>query len=289
MRRIRRASYALPSASSSWGTAGAAGVVMGRCYPFRTVGSARDTCQHDEGTRCGGTRTKPVHLFAHMLLSGSYMPSHFVRIHNTTHRPSPSSSFRTCRAAGLAAAALAVAWLLPGEAGAQETEGFPRAPSIALAAGGGSTVGVWFPMGDRLQVGAEIGLGWNRRGGTEGGADPSSAWSGAVNLTVKVPLEGAEGAEGNLVPYFVAGPQMNVAGGEGRTDVTLLGAMAGFGLDWFPAPRVSVGGHVGARVTRRRVEHRGLDHFGNPTTLSDRTDWSLATLSSGIRVHLYLR
>jgi hypothetical protein len=215
------------------------------------------------------------------------MSSELVRIHNPTHRPSPSSSFRTCRAAGLAAAALAVAWLLPGEAGAQEAEGFPRAPSIALAAGGGQTVGVWLPMGERLQAGAEVGVGWNRRGGTEGGADPSNQWGANLSLLVKAPMTGPEG---ELVPYFVAGPQVGVArGSQVSQESTQFGAIAGFGLDWFPAPRVSVGGHIGARVAGRRIRHPGTDPFGNPTTLSDRTDWSLATLSSGIRVHLYLR
>jgi hypothetical protein len=57
-----------------------------------------------------------------------------------------------------------------------------------------------------------------------------------------------------------------------------LGAELGVGLDWFPARRVSIGGHVGVRG------------FAGSLEVSDDAEQDftgISTLNSGIRVHLY--
>ena len=67
----------------------------------------------------------------------------------------------------------------------------------------------------------------------------------------------------------------NTGAEDASANVYGVGGLVGFGLEWFPIPQVSVGGHLGLRG---HFQYRDDDE-GNAI--------QFGTTSSGLRVHLY--
>jgi hypothetical protein len=143
--------------------------------------------------------------------------------------------------------------------------------SIALGVGGATQVGFWTRSSDRTDLGLEL-----------SGNGFFSDRNTTLLLTLTPSLKRYHGAAGPLAPYTFFGVPLqyqrsandNVGAPDTAQDSYGVGGAAGFGLDWFPVPQVSLGGHVGLQA----IFHQFPD---------DSNVLSVNTLSSGIRAHLY--
>lgn len=159
---------------------------------------------------------------------------------------------------------------------AQETEGYPAAErggrSIVLEASGSPRIGYWTRRSTRTDLGLDVML-----QGLLG--DSQTDLSIGVTPAMKRYLS----SPGPLAPYIYAGVPLNyhrferdnVGVPDDTSDAFGVGGIAGFGLDWYPIPQLSLGGHAGLRAG---YLNRG-DDAGSSI--------QLGTLSSGVRMHLY--
>lgn len=180
-------------------------------------------------------------------------------------------------------AALLAAAALP--AAAQDTIPAAEAParvnSFSLNFGYGNAIGLWRDLSPRVRAGVELG-GYVARAET----DETEHNNHGLIFRPSVMLFSGEGA---LRPYttvgvFVQRYSQEVEQDEGgfRNDQTDVGAQAGVGLEWRPASRVTVGGHVGISGYRTSVES------GDPfTDLAQADGWNLGTFNSGIALNLF--
>ncbi|HEX6042574.1 hypothetical protein [Longimicrobium sp.] len=177
-------------------------------------------------------------------------------------------------------AALACALAAP-PAAAQDA---PRATSVSLGIGGGTSVGLWRDLSPRVRAGVEAGTDVSRLEGDDGGEDYTSFF---VEPTLKI----FSGADGDLRPYTLVGVYGQQYGqryenvdpdAESEWRRRELGARVGLGLEWAPISRVAIGGHVGASA--------GYLESVNESTLSDDSKadgWAVRTFSSGLVAHLF--
>jgi hypothetical protein len=168
---------------------------------------------------------------------------------------------------------------LPVAVAGQDTPGVEQRGRGAISLGwaGGGNLGLWLRVSERADVGLEGGY-------ARTDDDDVESWVASVRPALKAYL----GASGGPV-YWVVG--LRLSWGRSQTDLAgtstnrALGGFTGVGLDWFPAGRVSVGGHVGIDVaaTRRTREGVGLPGVSDVES----SGYDLGTLSSGIRLQLY--
>jgi hypothetical protein len=90
---------------------------------------------------------------------------------------------------------------------------------------------------------------------------------------------------GGIAPYTYLGLGLAGLSQRAQEDVSTsqlrAEAQAGVGMEWFPHPRISVGGHAGVRGGPQWID---VDLPGHDR----RTRWTASTFTSGIRLHLYL-
>lgn len=165
-------------------------------------------------------------------------------------------------------------------AAAQDTSDRPGR-SLAVSVGESSTVGVWFSVSPRVDLGLQIG-GQRLELSPEGGDDDDSVDSWQVSFEPAVKLFAT--ADGAFLPYTYLGAFARYAEGsqDGEfEDITAIereyGAAVGLGLDWFPARRISVGAHAGLEGGLLNVDVPGLGVDGT----------FFRTFTSGVRVQLY--
>lgn len=185
-----------------------------------------------------------------------------------------------------AAAAAALALALP--AAAQEGTAATGA-SILLNVGAEPTVGLYTFVSPTLQIGIELGASL-----VELSDDETEESQEESSVRIAPALKVYTGAAGAFRPYAFVSPFVEL----GQTtqeaqfldetfevvvDTRTFGGEVGFGLDWFPASRVSVGGHVGLGGGFTSVESE--EDFGEEPINLDGT--FLSTLTSGVRVQLY--
>ena len=156
--------------------------------------------------------------------------------------------------------------------------------SVSLNVGGGTYVGLWRDVSPRVRAGVEVGTELSRIAGDDGEEDYTSV---LVQPAVKV----FSAADGDLRPYTLLALYAQQYGQrQENADPSFeneyrrreLGARVGVGLEWTPASRVTVGGHVGASA--------GYLDATTQSTLGEDGDadgWAARTFSSGIVVHLF--
>ena len=182
------------------------------------------------------------------------------------------------------AAALALA---PAVLQAQENDGRERGSrSVSLSTQGDATVGIWTRLSPRTDLGLNVGLALSS---LEQGENELDQWNVQVEPALKLYAD----QRGAFLPYtyvsliaaFGRQEQTNsIAPGVSATGKQRgAGASVGIGLDWFPASRISIGGHVGVQGIYRDV----TTEFSNEQE-QEGQGWSVGTFNSGIRVHLFL-
>lgn len=163
--------------------------------------------------------------------------------------------------------------LLPLAVTAQDAPSALERPdhSILLGVGETTNLGYWMRVGDRTDAGVEGGFSIVEEGG-------SDATAIAASLSLK---RYWSPAESTVAPYSILGIRALSTDGlisESRE----YGAFGGVGLDWFPAQRVSIGGHLSLRASLTR---RTSPLFAGGE--EDHNGWMVRTVSSGIRLQLY--
>lgn len=159
-----------------------------------------------------------------------------------------------------------------------------HATSVSLDLGGGTAVGLWRDVSPRVRAGLEVGTDLSRIASDEGEED-------YTNVLVQPAVKIFSAADGDLRPYTLLALYAQQYGQrQENADPSFeneyrrreLGARVGVGLEWTPASRVAVGGHVGASA--------GYLDATTQSTLGDDDDadgWAARTFSSGIVVHLF--
>jgi hypothetical protein len=143
--------------------------------------------------------------------------------------------------------------------------------SIALDVSNDLEIGYWNRQSERMDLGLQV---WAQ-----------GVWSDAndrLAIGITPAIKQYFGSAGRLAPYSYWGIPLgytrvaydNTGVEDTNEDSFSVGGELGFGLDWFPVPQVSVGGHVGLMAAYSGIA-------------SDENTFLLLTQSSGIRVHLY--
>lgn len=192
------------------------------------------------------------------------------------------------------ALAAAAALVAPGALRAQvpaEPGSFSVAASL-FTDDTGSLVGVWYLLGERLNLGLEFE--GNRstseetvttRGTENSGVartrewtlGPAVKWYGRSNGPV-VPYLRAKASWGHSRDELELQEELET---EAESSVLLLSA--GIGAEWFPISQLSIGAHAGVVWQRREVDNR------TGQVDRDRTDTDLRTFRSGIELFYYFR
>ncbi|HEU0013012.1 MAG TPA: hypothetical protein VFQ45_04980 [Longimicrobium sp.] len=161
-----------------------------------------------------------------------------------------------------------------------------RPNSIALRVGETVGFGLWRNVGPALAVGLELAASVDRLEGDDLEQEISDF---TVEPAVKLYGPSGQPARSYLwgsVFYSVASEtSTDTSGDETEIEVTQMGGSLGFGLEWFPIDRVSVGGHVGVRAGVRTTAFIFDDGLGDDELKADGPFFR--TLASGIRVHFY--
>lgn len=183
-------------------------------------------------------------------------------------------------------AALATALAVAPAAGAQEVAAGPERGrySISVAAQGDVGVGVWTRLSDRTDLGLNLVFNYNRFGIEDD--DQTTR-----DLRVEPAFKHYLGSRDGFAPYafgsFFASTGEQTQAGVGDETITvterLAGVSAAVGIDWFPARRVSIGGHVGLAGG---VQDLAAENSAFPTELEG-DGWFASTFNSGVVVHLY--
>lgn len=154
--------------------------------------------------------------------------------------------------------------------------------SLALSAfGNGGSIGYWTMISDRTNLGVRVGL---SLGGTDfDGGETGIGLSISAGPALKRYLRGSARP---VAPFLYGG--LNASWGEeemqgGEVRRGGAGLEGGFGVDWFPAPQVSIGGYTGARLA---YSHQAFE-FDAPTDRSTQDAWTLGTFTSGVVLHIY--
>lgn len=152
---------------------------------------------------------------------------------------------------------------------------------ILVGVGDRATVGLWFRLGDRTDVGLE---------GFFSIADDDTDNAGGSTRVfgVRPAVKGYVGdSDASVAPYWIAGLSFEHSkvelGGAGDRTRRSIGGLVGVGLDWFPAERVSVGGHVGLEGAATRTTVPPV----LPGSDDETSGYELGTLSSGIRLQIW--
>lgn len=189
---------------------------------------------------------------------------------------------KTITATAVLAAALVVAPAVQ----AQETTAGPERGrhSISIAAQGDVGVGVWTRLSDRTDLGLNLALNYNRFGIEDD--DQTTR-----NLRVEPAFKHYLYAHDGFAPYafgsFFASTGKQTQAGDGEETITvserLAGVSAAVGIDWFPARRLSIGGHVGLAggVQDLAAQNSAFD------AELEGDGWFVSTFNSGVVVHLY--
>ncbi|TVR66515.1 MAG: hypothetical protein EA422_01955 [Gemmatimonadales bacterium] len=147
-----------------------------------------------------------------------------------------------------------------------------RSLSFGIDGSGTAEAGIWFFVTDRTNLGLLGSLNWfseDRRNDDD---------RSGLSLTLGPRAKWYLASVGSTAPFWYGGLDFGHVrdSREGRDDRTgrVLGLEAGFGVDWFPLDRVSLGGWTGVRLQDERFP-------------SDDTRTRLDTFTTGLRVHLY--
>ena len=152
-----------------------------------------------------------------------------------------------------------------------------RAIEIALPDGGGTDVGLWWVKSPRTQVGLTGTVSYNSS--EAGTGESQNSWTVLIGPGIRR----AVAVSLPIVPFWRADAQFGVGGGSGTTpDLILLSASAGFGADWFPFERISIGGHMGLRTSYVR-QTSDIPAGGSSTQSSV----NVGTFRSGLTLRLF--
>lgn len=147
-----------------------------------------------------------------------------------------------------------------------------RSLSFGIDGGGTAEAGIWLFVTDRTNLGLLGSLNWfseDRR---------NEDHRSGLGLTLGPRAKWYLASSGSTAPFWYGGIDFGHVrdSRQGRDDRTgrVLGLEAGFGVDWFPLDRFSLGGWTGLRLQDERLP-------------SDDTRTRLDTFTTGLRVHLY--
>ena len=184
--------------------------------------------------------------------------------------------------------AVAAAAVVATGAAAQETSAGERGSrSISVDVGEQSSVGLWFRMSDRADLGLQLGA--TRVNLSD---DDDTVEQTGTQFEVGPAVKLYTAPQGAFQPYTFLGAFFRYAESEtsfeGFGDATSIerefGGRVGVGLDWFPASRISVGAHVGVEGALLNGDI-GDEDTGETVGVEGS---AFRTFTSGIRVHLYL-
>ena len=130
--------------------------------------------------------------------------------------------------------------------------------SIALSIDGNSRIGYWTRQSDRTDLGLELGF---------GGAFSDS--NSNLTLILTPAIKHYVTPAGPLAPYTYFGLPVSFSRSSNDFDSShnwALGGVFALGVDWFPLPQVSVGGHAGVNASYRDGNGSGLVSVGTFTS-----------------------
>ena len=180
--------------------------------------------------------------------------------------------------------ALGIGLLGAAPGSAQDTASAERLPrSVALQADRGIGIGLWTRLSPRADVGVNLGISFESLSDEEVDQD-------LLVVQLEPAIKRYLSASADFIPYLYGslfGSYGRVsASGQSPIEVAneqrRLGTSAAVGLDWFPAERISIGGHVGLAAG-----YQSNEVGGQFTGEQEQSGIFFNTLSSGIRVHLY--
>lgn len=193
-------------------------------------------------------------------------------------------------------ATLACGLPLPGEAAAQEPDRAgdwrpargDRSIAFAVPESGAGTIALWWHRSRDAAVGLQ--LGFSADAGLRTGGDDPDQFGSDASVSLGPAFKSYRGHLGPVAPYFATGFGLSGflryrAVDDPAVDPrTLWGAGAyvrmGVGVDWFVAERVSIGGHIGGRISYRfRPGREAAD--------PDIHTLDLGTRTGGLTFHLY--
>ena len=170
---------------------------------------------------------------------------------------------------------------------AQDTTSADRPPrSVSLQADGGIGVGLWTRLSPGADVGVNVGISFESLSDDQVDQD-------LLIVQLEPAVKRYLSASAAFFPYlygsvFGSYGRVSAETGGGGSPVEVadkqrrLGASAAAGLDWFPAQRISLGGHVGLAAG-----YQSNQVGGQFTGEQEQSGIFFNTLSSGIRIHLY--
>jgi hypothetical protein len=151
-----------------------------------------------------------------------------------------------------------------------------RAIEIALPEGGGTQVGLWWVRSPQTQLGIN---GAFQYGQSEiAGGRSISRWQFLVGPALKRHVA----VSGPIVPHWRAAAMIGASGGDQQSEARHINLAVGFGVDWFPWDRVSIGGHMGVQAGHARntaTLPTGQEHTFSST--------AIGTFRSGLTLQLY--
>ncbi len=205
--------------------------------------------------------------------AGAHTPaSRLFRPGSTSGDRVPGRRLATVVAAAFFMFSLPLASTVSGQAPAGLSQG-TKSLSFAIDGSGSSEAGVWIFISDRTTLGLLGTLDWESedRGGPRNDRSHLTVGLGPAVKWYLPPIR-------RVAPYWHGGlgfshTRRSEEGEEDRTSRS-VGLDGGFGVDWFPVDRMSVGGWTGLRFTSGRAEN-------------DDTSTRLRTLTTGLRVHFY--
>lgn len=159
--------------------------------------------------------------------------------------------------------------------------------SISFGLNGGGEIGLWRQLSPRTRLGIEVGTGILRSQD-----DDNDQRTDNISIQPSVMLFG--GVPGTVRPYTIVGMHLQQYSQRSEQEdpeiraesrIRSAGVRAGAGLEWRPASRVAIGGHVGlaASFSRQTLEYE------SPTTADEDSadSWTFGTFSSGVSLHLF--
>ena len=165
---------------------------------------------------------------------------------------------------------------------------------VALPSGGGSSFSVWKIRSPTTALGLETRVSWSLRDSTANADDPGSAAinSHYLSLRLSPTIKRYRPLNNRVASFTYSQVEAGFSGHEREYGLNSHGSSGGnigigfgLGVEWFPFPRISLGGQTGLRLGYRYFQHdsRGID------SNTSRTSWNLylRTFQSQLKALMY--
>jgi len=151
-------------------------------------------------------------------------------------------------------------------------------------------IGYWIKMSEKTDIGFNVGLNFR-----------DTQHQKNQNYILTPAIKHYLISDKPFAPYIYSGIYFSYGKGEFNRDFPQssedyqVGALGGFGLEWFPIHNVSVGGHVGVKAqyesqnnTSTSFTTSTIDNSTITSSISSKNEgYSVGTFNSGIRLNLF--